>query len=216
MAITNEEMSALFDRMAIMLEMKGESIFKIRAYKRAAQVIDQLPYNLQHKAADGSDLRSIPGVGKAISSKIIEYMTTGRVSAYERLKSELPDGAISLMDIPGIGPKTAMLISEELKVKNVDDLEVAILEGRVSELPRLGQKAATKILHQIHSLRNKGTRTPIGVALPVIERIIGDLKNCCSSLIEITPAGSVRRWQETVGDIAVSYTHLTLPTILLV
>ena len=88
MAITNEEMSALFDRMAIMLEMKGESIFKIRAYKRAAQVIDQLPYNLQHKAADGSDLRSIPSVGKAISSKIIEYMTTGRVSAYERLKSE--------------------------------------------------------------------------------------------------------------------------------
>lgn len=211
MAITNEEISALFHRMAIMLEMKGDSIFKIRAYKRAAQVIDQLPYNLQHKVVDGLDLRSIPGVGKAISSKISEYIAKGSISAYEVLKSELPDGAISLMNIPGVGPKTAMLIAEELEVRNVDDLEVAILEGRVSELPRLGQKAAKKILQQIHSFRNKDTRTPLGVALPVIERIIRDLKNCCPSLIEITPAGSVRRWEETVGDIDIMGTS-TDPT----
>ena len=201
MPVSNEEIARLFENMGTLLEIKGNAVFKVRAYQRAARTIDHLSFSLSDAVKDGTDLKQIPGIGKAINDKIHELLSTGRVSAYERLIVELPDGVLSLMDIPGIGPKTAMLITQDLGVSTVEGVELAARDGRVATLPRLGQKVADNILRHIHSLRTKDQRTPIGQALPLAEEVINNLRQMCPDIDLLFPAGSLRRWEETIGDI---------------
>ena len=185
--------------------MKGDTVFKIRAYQRAARTISQLSFPLEQAVRDEVDLKKIPGIGKAISDKTQEYLNTGRVDAYERLLAELPDGVLTLMTIPGIGSKTAMLITQELGVSTIEGIEKAIHEGKVAALPRMGQRTADNILRHIHSLRTmdgrRNGRTPIGQALAVAEETAAALQAQCPYLEQLYPAGSLRRWEETIGDI---------------
>ncbi|MFQ5861398.1 MAG: DNA polymerase/3'-5' exonuclease PolX, partial [Dehalococcoidia bacterium] len=199
--MTNEELAQVFDNMAALLELKGESVFKIRAYQRAVRTIEQYPQSFAQLVREGQDLQKIPGIGEAISKKIAEAVTTGQVRAYEELKSEFPQGVLSLMNIPGVGPKTAYRLVQELSVGSVDALEQAILDGRVASLERLGEKTAENILRQIRSLRSKDKRIPIGRALPVAEEVMAALQERCPGVRQLSPAGSLRRWRETIGDI---------------
>ena len=201
MATTNEDISQLFENMATLLEMKGDLIFKIRSYQRAARTIENLSFSLEQAVNDGMKLKTIPGVGDAISNKIQELVTTGKVSTYEKLKNELPEGVLTLMNVPGIGPKTALLISEELGTGSIEEVEKAALDGRLSGLSRLGEKTSQNILRHIRSSRAKDQRVPIGQALPIVEQVISALREQCPGLGTVSPAGSVRRWKETVGDI---------------
>ena len=201
MPVSNENIAQLFENLGILLELKGDSVFKIRAYQRAARTISQLSFPLAQAVEDGSDLKQIPGIGKAISNKIHELIQTGRVSTYERLLTELPEGVLTLMDVPGIGPKTALLISQELGISSIDGVEQAIREGKMDALPGMGQKAAENILRHIRGSRTKDERTPIGQALPIAEEIAHDLRNKCPHIGPLFPAGSLRRWEETIGDI---------------
>ena len=201
MPVNNEEIAQLFENMGVLLELHGDTVFKIRAYQRAARTITSLSFELSTAVQDGMDLTRIPGIGKAISAKIKERVETGRVAAYEKLLGDLPDGVLSLIDIPGIGPKTAMLISQELGVTSVEGVEKAILDGRIAALPRLGQKAADSILRHIRAVKTKDQRTPIGDALPLAEEIIAALRGKCPEITHLSPAGSLRRWEETIGDI---------------
>ncbi len=102
MPASNEDIAQLFENMATLLEMNGDSVFKIRAYQRAARTIENLSLPLSQAVAEDEDLKKIPGIGKAISDKIQELLKTGKVSAYERLVAELPKGVLDLMAIPGI------------------------------------------------------------------------------------------------------------------
>ncbi len=206
MPTNNAEVAELFENLAALLEMKGDTIFKIRAYRRAARTIEQLPMSLEQAVLDGMDLKSIPGIGDAISKKIQELVTTGKVATYERVKGELPDGALSLMNVPGIGPKTAMLIARESGAGTIEEVEKAILDGRLSSLPGLGEKTAQNILKSIRSLRSKDRRIPIGQAVSVAERVIAGLRDACPGIGKVTPAGSLRRWRETIGDIDIMAT----------
>ena len=201
MTVSNEEIAELFESMGTLLEMKGDTVFKIRAYQRAARTIGQLSFPLEQAVQDGMDLKKIPGVGRAISDKIKELLETGQVSAHQRLLAELPDGVLTLMDIPGIGPKTAMLIAKDLGVSSIQGVEQAARDGRMAALPKLGEKAAENILRHIQTLGTKDQRTPIGQALPLAEEIIAALRSLCSTIGELFPAGSLRRWEETIGDI---------------
>lgn len=201
MPVSNTEIAELFENMATLLEMKGDTVFKIRAYQRAARTISQLSFPLEQAVQDGADLKKIPGIGKAISEKTQEYLQTGRVEAYERLLAELPDGVLTLMTIPGIGSKTALLITQELGVSTVEGIEKAIHEGRVAALPRMGQHTADNILRHIQALRAKDGRIPIGQALAVAEETVAALQAQCPQLRQLYPAGSLRRWEETIGDI---------------
>ena len=201
MTVSNEAIAELFENMGTLLEMKGDTVFKIRAYQRAARTIGQLSFSLEQAVQDGMDLKKIPGVGRAISDKITELLQTGRVSAHQRLLAELPDGVLTLMDIPGIGPKTAMLIAQDLGVSTIQGVEQAAQDGRMAALPKLGAKAAENILRHIQTLGSKDQRTPIGQALPLAEEIIAALRSRCSSIGDLFPAGSLRRWEETIGDI---------------
>lgn len=183
-----------------MLELKGENPFKIRAYQRAARAIEHLPKELEIMVEEGEDLQAIPGVGEAIAKKITELITTGKLRVYEELKAEFPEGITALLEIPGIGPKTAKRLSTELGIKTVDELEQAIKEGRVAKLFRLGEKTAENILQQIQALRRKDQRIPIGEALPVVEEVLSALRTI-PGVKNLTAAGSLRRFRETVGDI---------------
>ena len=187
--------------MGTLLEMKGDTVFKVRAYQRAARTIENLSFSVAQAADDGTDLKKIPGIGKAINDKIHELLESGRVTAYERLVAELPDGVLTLMDVPGVGPKTAMLITQELEISTIEGVEQAARDGRMAALPRMGQKAADNILRHIKNLRSKDRRTPIGQALPLAEDVISRLREVCPDIGHLFPAGSLRRWEETIGDI---------------
>ncbi len=199
---TNEEIAELFEQLGMMLEMQGESVFKIRAYQRAARAIEGLSFSLAQAVVDGQKLTGIPGIGKAISEKIHELVTTGRVRTYERVKSELPEGALDLLAIPGIGPKTAVLIGTELGISTVEGVEQAAEDGRLATLPRMGKRAADSILRHIRASRAMSTgRTPIGQALPTAEAVMAALRESDNGISLLTPAGSLRRWEETIGDV---------------
>ena len=201
MTPTNEQIAELFENMGSLLEMKGDTIFKIRAYQRAARIIEQLSSPLAQAVENGEDLTKIPGVGKAISEKIVEFIGTGQVAAYQRLLEELPPGVLDLKDIPGIGPKTAVAIGVELGISTVEGVAEAAADGRLAGLPRMGQKAADSILRHIEAFQAIGSRTPIGQALPIAEEVIAALRKQCPEIGPLFPAGSLRRWEETIGDI---------------
>jgi DNA polymerase (family 10) len=196
----NSEVAKVFQDIADLLELKGENVFKIRAYQKAARAIEHYPRELKVMIDEGEDLQNIPGVGEAIAKKATELITTGKLGYYENLKAEFPQGITNLLAIPGIGPKTASKLSRELGISSVDELERAINEGRVAQLFRLGEKTADNILHQIQALRRKDQRIPIGEALPIVEEIIVALRSI-PGVRNLTAAGSLRRFRDTVGDI---------------
>ena len=154
-SMNNAQIAEVFESIAGLLEMRGESPFTVRAYRRAAQVIKDLPTELGQMVRDQMDLRELPGVGKAISDKITELVNTGSLRYFERLRAEFPAGILDVMRIPGLGPKTALKAWKELDVTTVAELEQAIQDGRLAALPRMGEKAADNILQNVKLARAK-------------------------------------------------------------
>lgn len=196
----NTDIAKVFQDIADLLELEGENVFKIRAYQRAAHAIEHLPREIEQLLKEGGSLRDIPGVGEAIAKKTTELVTTGHLGYYEELKAEFPPGISTLLDIRGIGPKTALRLVTELGISSVEDLETAILNGRVAALPRMGDKLAQNILHHIQALRRKEQRIPLGLAVLTVDEILPVLSRE-TGVRNLTPAGSLRRFRETVGDI---------------
>ena len=199
--MNNAQIAEIFEKIAGLLSLKEESTFTIRAYQRAARTIEHLPTELSQLVKEESDLRQIPGIGEAISAKIRELVTTDRLEYMEGLRAEFPDGILALMDVPGIGPKTALRICNEMGISSVEELEQAIVEGRLSAMPRLGEKTAENILRHIRSQRTKDRRIPIGRAMSAADQVITALRAACPGLQRIDAAGSLRRWRETIGDV---------------
>ena len=199
--MNNSQIAEVFENIAGLLEIKGEKVFTIRAYQRAARTIERLPSELDRMVREEQDLREIPGIGKAISDKIVELLESGRLGYYERLREEFPDGMIELMQVPGLGPKTTARVWKELGVTSVPELEDAATDGRLASLPRMGKKTADNILRHIQFARTKGERTPIAKAMPAAERVIAALRGRCPAILRLDFAGSLRRYEETVGDV---------------
>jgi len=149
--MTNAEVAKIFNEIADLLEMKGENQFKIRAYRQAARAIGRLPSEVERMVRDEEDLQDIPGIGDAIAAKIEDLVKTGHVKVHDELKAQFPQGVLDILNIPGVGPRTAMRFYVELGVKSVAELERAIREGRVASMQRMGEKAAQKILVAIES-----------------------------------------------------------------
>jgi DNA polymerase (family 10) len=155
----NGEIAKVFQDIANLLEARGENQFKIRAYQKVVRSIERLPVEVEQLVKEDR-LKEVSGVGDAITRKITELVTTGRLGYYEQLKSEFPEGISALLDVPGIGPKTAMRLSRELDIKSIDELEAAVAEGRVASLPRMGDKTVENIQRHLQALRRKGQRIP--------------------------------------------------------
>jgi len=198
--LTNEEIAHVFEAIADLLEIKGESIYRVISYRRAAESIRAQGRRLEDLQREGR-LKEIPGVGEAIAAKIDELLTTGKMEFYERLADEVPPGLIDVLKISGVGPKKAARFWKELGVTTVPELEAAARAGKLRELPGLGARSETAILESIERLaRRQEGRIGIGIARPIAERLAEKLRRLPG--VELAePAGSVRRWRETVGDL---------------
>ncbi len=195
----NNEIAGLLYNISELLEIKGENPFKIRAYVKAARAIEGMSEDIE-KVADEKRLEEIPGVGEAIAAKLEEYLATGKLEYYEELKKHVPAELHELLRIPGIGPKTLKFLHEEIGIKSVEELEKEAKGHRLRRLSHFGETKEENILKSIERYRQRSTRIPLGVALPLAREIVEDLKK--SGFIEkIEPAGSLRRRKETVGDI---------------
>ena len=150
----NSEIVKILDDIADFLQLKGENVFKTRAYQKAARSIEFLSEDIE-KLVKEDRLNEIPGVGEAISKKLTELINTGHLQYYDNLRAEFPPGIGAFLGVPGIGPRTALLITRNLNVTTIDELEEAIKDGRVADLPRLGEKTAQNILRQIQAYRKK-------------------------------------------------------------
>ncbi|GAB4112458.1 MAG: DNA polymerase/3'-5' exonuclease PolX [Candidatus Caldatribacteriota bacterium] len=200
----NLELSRIFEQIAKILKVKDENPFKIRAYEKVALVLENLPIDLETIYQQGG-LNDIPGVGEGIAKKIEEFITTGKMEYYEKLKESIPAGVIKLLDIPEIGPKTAKLLYEQLKVDNLEKLEEAVKQHKIKDLPGMGEKSETNILRGIELYKSSKERVPLGLALPLAEEIIEVLSKLRETE-RISFAGSLRRKKETVGDIDILVT----------
>jgi len=195
----NLALARIFSDIADMLEIKEESIFRISAYRRAARAMESLTEDVALVAARGA-LQEIPGIGKSTAEKIEEFLKTGRIRYYDELRASLPEGITTLMSVPEVGPKTAVLLYERLGVKTVEELEQAARQGLVRTLPRMGAKTEENILKGIELIRRTKERLPLGQVLPhakEIEEALGALKEVAA----LSLAGSIRRMKETIGDI---------------
>ena len=198
--MTNKEVAEILRRIADMLEIKGEIVYKALAYRRAADNIEYLGRDIEDVWREGK-LQEIPGVGKSLAEKLDELLRTGRMSYYEELKEEIPPGVVSLLQVPEVGPKTARLVWEKLGITSISELERAAREGKLRTLPGLGVKSEAKILAGIEALYRRSERIPLAVALPVAREIIQALRDATPHALKVTAAGSLRRMKATVGDI---------------
>ncbi len=194
----NQEVSKIFNDIADILEIKGDNPFRIRAYRRAAQNIDGIAKDISDMPVD--DLHKIPGIGADLASKIHEYVQTGRMEFYEELKREVPSGLVDLLSIPGLGPKTVKLLFDKLLIRDIADLEIHAREGRLKGLPGIQAKTEENILKGIAMIKRYTGRFPIGRMRPIAEEIMDRLRKG-ASVNELTVAGSLRRWKETIKDI---------------
>jgi DNA polymerase (family 10) len=200
----NRAIAERFALIADMLEIKGDSIFRINAYRRAARALEGLTEDVAEIAARG-ELEDIPGIGKGTAEKIVEFLRTGTMKVYEDLAASMPPGLTTLMAVSDVGPKTAWLLYEKLGITSLDELEAAARAGKIRELPRMGAKTEENILRGIEAVRRSAARRPLGVVLPVADELVALLR-ATPGVKEIEVAGSLRRRRETIGDIDILVT----------
>ncbi|NPV52043.1 MAG: DNA polymerase/3'-5' exonuclease PolX [Firmicutes bacterium] len=197
--MSNAEIAALLWEISELLELSGDNPFKARAYRHAAEKIESLPEALSSVYAEGR-LGEIEGIGEALRKKLEEIITTGGLRYYEDLKEKVPRVLVELVDIPGVGPKTARVLYERLHVGGIEELEAAARAGKIRELPGMGVKTEQNILRGIQMLRGRLNRIPLGVAAPIAQDFIESIRRM-PWVLEVRAAGSLRRRKESVGDI---------------
>jgi DNA polymerase (family 10) len=203
----NPEFAKIFWEIAEFLELKEENPFKIRAYRKAAQNIEALSENLQSIYEKGGleALEAIPGIGERIAGKIEQIIKTGKLDAHQKLIKEFPKGFIELVETPGLGPKTAMLLFKKLKLDSREKLEAAAKAGKLRDLAGMGAKKEENILKGIELKKKSKGRYLLSEALNFSEAIVNNLKKL-REVDQILPCGSLRRRKETVGDIDILVT----------
>lgn len=199
---TNATFARIFNEIGAILELKGESPFKVRAYRTAADTFANLHEDIKVVWREGR-VNTLPGVGKAITDKVQELMTTGHLRFYERLLNDVPPSLIAITEIPHVGPKKAMQLYQALGIQGMADLEAAIADGRLLTVPGFGERTVEAIKEGIQTIRKRSAekRDLLGTALPVARQIVALLQAGCKTLHKIDIAGSLRRWKPTIGDM---------------
>lgn len=143
----NEQIARRFNRMAALMEVRGEDTFRIRSYRMAAEAIETWPTPVkQIAAAEGAaGLQEIPGVGKALAGKIVELLDRGTFAAWEKLTAETPESVLDLLDLPGVGPKTAAMLSQKFKITSLEDMRMFVAGGGLEGVDGIGPKGADRI-----------------------------------------------------------------------
>ncbi|MBN1310665.1 MAG: DNA polymerase/3'-5' exonuclease PolX, partial [Anaerolineae bacterium] len=197
--ITNREVASIFATVADMLEIKGESIHRILAYRRAAETISSLPRDL-YAIYEEDGLTDLPGIGATLAEKISEMLTTGKLAFYEQLAEEIPPGVVDMLQVTGIGPKKAARFWNELGIIDLDQLKKAAQDGRLRDLPGMGTKSEAAVLEGIEAHARRTARWSIGDAYPVARLLLDHLLSI-DGVVRGDIAGSLRRYRATIGDI---------------
>ena len=193
----NKEISDILGKIADILELKDENVFKIRAYRKASKTIMELSEDISEIEKRG-ELNKMEGIGKGLSEKIQEYLANEKIEEYQELILEIPEGVIELLEIQNLGPRTLYEIYKKFKIQNLNDLEKLIEDGKLLELPGMGDKKIENIKTGIFFYKAGKKRISIGIALPLAEEISELVKDKAENL---SISGSLRRMQDTVGDI---------------
>lgn len=200
MPIHNIEIAEKFHKLANLLEIEGANPFRVRAYRNAARIIGGLTKNASDLIQRGEDLSELPGIGKDLAEKIKILVETGELPLLQEIETRLPPVLNELMKIEGLGPKRIQILYKKLKIKNIDDLKLAIEKGRVKKLKGFGEKTQQNILQGIEHLNQSMVRVKLADAIPIVNSIINYLKHF-KGIEQIECAGSFRRRKETVGDL---------------
>lgn len=196
----NDEVSEIFDRIADIYAIRGGNPWRARAYSIAARAVesyDDLKEVYEKKGLAGLD--EIPGVGKDLSLKIEEYIKTGKIQKYEKLKKGISKGIFEMLTVEGLGPKRVKRLHDELKIKNIAQLKKAAEQGKIAQLSGFGEKSELDILEAVRTYRGEH-RWQYKEVAPIAYKVEAKLKKF-KETIRVSVAGSIRRKAESVGDI---------------
>jgi DNA polymerase (family 10) len=205
MRIRNDEIAQKFDRLADFLEIEGANPFRVRAYRNAARTISGLARSVSELIEEGTQLTTLPGIGKELAEKIQEVARTGNLAKLTEIEQRIPPGLHQVLSIPGLGPKKVKILYEQMHVTNIDELRTAVEKKRIRELPGFGAKSEERILEELEHVARSAQRFAWIAAESIARDLIDHLE--ATGLIErITVAGSFRRRKETVGDLDILVT----------
>ena len=196
---TNGDLARIFHEIGDLLQVRGELVFKVQAYHKAADAIARAPFDVASAYASG-DRRPVPGVGSAIGDKIVELATTGHMTFHDHLRAEMPASLVDLLQVPGVGPKTVRAVWEGLGVETLDDLRHAAEAGRLQGLRGISAGTELRILDGIRQLEERPQRMPIDRAQAVADDLVEQIADM-PGVHRVVQAGSLRRRRETVGDL---------------
>ena len=217
----NFEIARLFYEMASLLEARDESVFRVRAYQRAAQTLETLSEDVGAVAARGG-LTALPAIGRDLAARIEEYLATGRIAQLETVRATLPAGFLTLLDIRGLGPRTARALWEQLGVDSVERLEALCRSKQIIGVAGIREKTCANILKSIERWKAGQARTPLAAARAVAAQV-GEALRAHGGVERLEIAGSLRRLRDTVKDVdllvtsndpaRVIHTFTTLPSV---
>jgi DNA polymerase (family 10) len=199
MPVHNQDIAAIFDEIADLLELQQANPFRIRAYRRAAQTLRSQPHELADRVAEGKPLRKLPGIGKDLEGKILEILGTGRCKALDSLRKKVPGGLEDLLHLPGLGPARVRQLREELGITSPAKLRKAIETGRLTRLKGFGPRLSARLAAALDNPVT-GERMLRASAVGYATSLVRHLKRV-DGVEQVTVAGSFRRGRETVGDL---------------
>jgi len=202
---TNRELARIFQQMAAALELLGANPFRVNANTRIARLLKDMTDDVAALVAEDPKtavkrLSALQGVGKGSAQKIVEYLETGEVSEHRELLEKVPSGLFEVLEIPGVGPKAAKLMWDELGITSVADLKAHLDSPELAALPRMGAKTVDNIRKAIAFSEKAQERIPIGQARPIALELAAAL-NAVPGARRVEYAGSLRRGCETIGDL---------------
>lgn len=197
---TNAEIADALQRIADLLEIQGENVFRIRAYRNAARTVAELPEGVASLIARGEDLTELPGIGDDLAGKITELARTGHVPLLDRLARRLPGELAEMMRLPGLGPKRVAAVHAKLHIKTLAELKAAATAGRLHQVPGIGEKTEKTILAALTRVDHEEKRTRLAFAEQIAEPLLEHMRSY-KGVRDCIVAGSFRRRRDTVGDL---------------
>ena len=201
----NKAIASLLYETADLLEIDGQDVFRIRSYRRAAEAIEAMPQQVRDLIQEPKKLLEVPGIGKGMLANLQELFASGKIAVHTEMLAKYQPSMLDLLKIQGLGPKTIALIWSAYQVADVDGVEKLAQEGKIRTLPRMGEKHEQKLLKALENYKKISGRFLIDVAATTAEALAEHLKTI-KGIEKVTPAGSLRRGRETVGDLDVLVT----------
>jgi len=205
MAIHNADIANLFNRLADLLEIEGANVFRVRAYRRAAQTIEDLPASAAEMIEKGEDLAELPGIGRDLAGKIEEIVRSGHCVALDEVTARTPASLAALVALPGLGPKRVQLLHDKLGIRSLQDLAKAAQSHKLRTLPRFSANLEAKILAEVEQHKTAEQRFRIATATDFSEALRAYMQRC-PGVDRAIVAGSYRRCKETIGDLDILVT----------